>query len=76
MISWKKISLAGSGPCNKLQTHNFYACGRAMGGAGGIILELVYSGPKNEKCHKCWGGRKYDLEQPLETQIHILLFIK
>lgn len=21
-------------------------------------------------------GRKYDLEQPLETQIHILLFIK
>ena len=33
----KKISLAGSGSCNKLQTHNFYACGRAIGG-GQVVL--------------------------------------
>lgn len=33
----KKISLAGSGPCNKLQTHNFYVCGRAMG-VGQLVL--------------------------------------
>lgn len=33
-------------------------CGRAVQGevgtAGGIILEIVYSDPKNETCHKCF----------------------
>lgn len=37
----KKISTAGFGPCNKLQTLNMSMCGRM--GVRGIILELVYS---------------------------------
>lgn len=43
----KKISTAGFGPCNKLQTLNMSMCGRM--GVRGIILELVYSDLNNEK---------------------------
>ena len=40
----KKISVNESGPCNKLQTHNFYVCGRV--GAGWwyyFIISLLRS---------------------------------